>query len=811
MYFCSMRIFSRKYRLLLLLFFCCITSYAQEVQVIDKDTRESIPGVTILNESNSRGILTDADGKANLSRFNTSGLLIFRHSSYLEKQLSKDQLQAMEWVVELTENIVQIQEVVVSAHRWEQRQEDIPHDIISISARDIALQNPQTTADMLQQSGEVFVQKSQQGGGSPMLRGFAANSVLLVVDGVRMNNAIYRSGNLQNVISLDANILEGAEVIFGPGSVIYGSDALGGVMDFHTKSPLLAKDKGIRTEGSAMARYATTNQEKTGHADISLGWNKFAILSSITYSNFDDLRSGKRGLSSFPAYFQRQAYAASANREDVVLQNPEPQLQLGSAYKQLNLLQKIRYAPSEQLDFLYSFHYSTSSDIPRYDRLTQRSNDNGRSGPFRFAEWYYGPQNWILHSLQTTLYKKRRIFQQARFTSAYQRYQESRHSRRFSSDIREKQQEAVDVFTLNADFDLAFKERKRLFYGFEGAFNWVSSTAFSQDITTGAESALAPRYGDEGNQTQSLSAYTSLQYPLCASLMLNTGTRYTWYRLQSEFSNSFYQFPFSAIKLNTGALNGNVGIAYAKGKLRYDFLISSGFRAPNVDDLSKIFDPAPGTVTVPNPSLRPEYSYNVESSVGYESSSIRAQLTAYTSLLKDVIVRRPFIFNGADSLEYQGERKRVVALVNTGSGIIAGASASFRIKPAEHWLLSSSLTYSWGEDQGNGQRLRHIPPLFGQSSFTYQRKTWSALFQFRYNGAIAREELAEEEKEKAYLYAPEGSRSWFTADIKASWKPLALLEISSGLENILDIHYRTYSSGISAPGRNLYFSLRTYL
>ena len=127
--------------------------------------------------------------------------------------------------------------VVVSANKWEQKLNEVPNKIVKINKNDILRNNPQTSADLLGQSGNVFIQKSQLGGGSPMIRGFATNRVLLVADGVRMNNAIYRSGNLQNVISIDPLSTETAEVIFGPGTVIYGSDAIGGVMDFHTLQP----------------------------------------------------------------------------------------------------------------------------------------------------------------------------------------------------------------------------------------------------------------------------------------------------------------------------------------------------------------------------------------------------------------------------------------------------------------------------------------------------------------------------------------------------------------------------------------------
>ncbi|GAI23612.1 unnamed protein product, partial [marine sediment metagenome] len=158
----------------------------------------------------------------------------------LEEVYTKKELELMDHRVFLRRHIRMLEESVISASKWEQNKSEIPNRIKSIFESDIQFHNPQTAADLIGSSNEVFIQKSQMGGGSPMIRGFAANSVLLVIDGIRMNNAIYRSGNLHNVISLDPNIIEGSEIIFGPGSVVYGSDALGGVMDFHTKRPILS-------------------------------------------------------------------------------------------------------------------------------------------------------------------------------------------------------------------------------------------------------------------------------------------------------------------------------------------------------------------------------------------------------------------------------------------------------------------------------------------------------------------------------------------------------------------------------------------
>src|SRR5690606_14493688 len=141
-----------------------------------------------------------------------------------------------------TDRIATLEQVVVSASRWEEDKREVSSRIVTLSQREISLYQPQTAADLLGNSGEVFIQKSQQGGGSPMIRGFATNRLLYSVDGVRMNSAIFRSGNLQNVINLDPFAVDRLEILFGPGSVMYGSDALGGVMHFSTLRPRLSGD-----------------------------------------------------------------------------------------------------------------------------------------------------------------------------------------------------------------------------------------------------------------------------------------------------------------------------------------------------------------------------------------------------------------------------------------------------------------------------------------------------------------------------------------------------------------------------------------
>ena len=128
-----------------------------------------------------------------------------------------------------------------------------------------------------------------------MIRGFATNRVVLSVDGVRMNNAIFRSGNLQNVINIDPFTLQSSEVSFGPSSVIFGSDAIGGVMSFYTLKPELTDGDKPLIAGNVVGRFASANKEKAGHADIMIGGKKWGMVTSATWNDYDDLRQGSRG------------------------------------------------------------------------------------------------------------------------------------------------------------------------------------------------------------------------------------------------------------------------------------------------------------------------------------------------------------------------------------------------------------------------------------------------------------------------------------------------------------------------------------
>ena len=342
-------------KIFLCLWFSASTSLAlqaQTIRVLDEETQQGLQYVAVVGFQPSAIAFTNSKGEADISALAKSSKIEIQLSGYRIVTTTYAELVATPSVA-LSASPLVLEEMVVTASRWRQPTNRIPQKVVTIPAREIALVSPQTSADLLGISGNVFIQKSQQGGGSPMIRGFATNRLLYAVDGVRMNTAIFRGGNIQNVISLDPLANESVEVLFGPGSVTYGSDAIGGVMSFQTLAPVYSVNQNPYVAGNALVRTSSANNEFTGHMDVRVGWKKWALVTSISQSDFGDLMQGSHG----PDDYLRNEYVVRQNGQDVVMTNPDPRVQTPSAYSQFNLMQKVGWKPSSTLDFTYAFHF----------------------------------------------------------------------------------------------------------------------------------------------------------------------------------------------------------------------------------------------------------------------------------------------------------------------------------------------------------------------------------------------------------------------------------------------------------------------
>lgn len=700
--------------------------------------------------------------------------------------------------------------VVVSATKWEQKLNEVPNKITKITQRDIAFNHPQTAADLLAQTGAVFVQKSQLAGGSPMIRGFATNRVLLVIDGVRMNNAIYRSGNLQNIISIDPLATQNAEIIFGPGSTIYGSDAIGGVMDFHSLPAKLAaadETKKMKVSGNALTRYSSANAEQTYHADLNFSGKKLAYMSSISYSSFNDLVMGKNGGKDS---YLRPEFVQRINNRDSIIKNSNGRKQVFSGFEQTNIVQKIKYKPSDRLELQYSFFYGGTSTAARYDRLIEYRNRT-----LRFAEWNYGPMLWRMHTLQANLLKANGMYNEARVTVAYQNYEESRIDRTRNNANRRTQKEKVKAWSTN--FDANKKMGKgELFYGLEWVTNTVNSYGWNDNIYTDVRTNVASRYPD-GSTWNNLGAYAMYKWNLHPKWTMNGGTRFTTGNAEATFDKTFIAFPFDKAEVKESAITPTFGAVFRPAQgWQINGNISTGFRIPNIDDLGKLFESNPGNVMVPNPNIESEYAWNFEAGTAYrKAQKITLEANVFYTRLRNAIVRRSTTFLGQDSILFDGVKSQVESLQNIGLATVWGVQVL-----AEVWVRNNFSFYTMANlingketDDGKNQQvaLRHAPPFYGTSGIRYNKNKFKAEFFAMYNSELAYKDMAPSEQAKTTIYAIDENGkpyapAWYTLNLRSAynWKQFSL---NLAWENITNQRYRPYSSGIVASGSNAIFSV----
>ncbi|UII81825.1 TonB-dependent receptor domain-containing protein [Flagellimonas sp. CMM7] len=793
----------------LLFLFISFTVFSQEITVLDADTGNAVANIAIYNRDKSKTAVSDFNGKSDLSVFSRNERITFRHISYEVFNTTKAQIGKKGNRVYLTLKLEELQEVVMSVSKWEQQKKDIPQKIESIDARTISFTNPQTSADLLQNSGKVFVQKSQLGGGSPMIRGFATNRLLLSVDGVRMNNAIFRGGNIQNVISIDPFTIKNTEVIFGPGSVIYGSDAIGGVMNFFTQKPRFSFTDSLTFSGNVNYRFASTNNENTTHIDFNLGQQKWASYTSFTYNKFDDLVMGEHG----PDEYLRNNFVIRENGTDVLVENNDPRKQVTSGYDQVNFLQKFTYKPNNTWNYDLGLYYSETSDFSRYDRLI-RPNSTGDG--LRSAEWLYGPQKWFMGNFQLTKKGKNKFYDGVKLTTAYQFFEESRINRDFQEVDRFTTKEKVDALSINLDFENKKIGDLRLYYGAEYIFNKVNSEGSQENIETNVVSRGASRYPD-GATWQTFAGYINGEYKLKPNFTLLSGARYSQVWVDAQFDTTFFPFPFDEADLITGAFTGSVGFSwFPKADLQITLNGSTGFRAPNIDDIGKVFDSEPGSVVVPNPDLEPEYAYNAEMGVRKNfKDKLVLKGAAFYSYLVDALVRRDFDFNGETEILYNGELSSVQAIQNAAKAYVYGFEFGLEAFLNENWSLTSNLTLTEGieeDDGGTDSPARHVAPTFGDFHLVWQNQKIKADMFLNYNGEISYDDLALSERSKEFIYAIDEngnpfSPSWYTLNFRSQYQISNALKTTVSLENITNQRYRTYSSGIVAPGANLILGL----
>ena len=700
-------------------------------------------------------------------------------------------------------------EVTVSETRFLSPSSPVRPTMTVVGEKKLKQLNASSTADILVASGAAFVQKSLGGGGSPILRGFESNKVVIVVDGVRMNNAIFRGGHLQNVMRIDANALERVEVIYGPTSVLYGSDAMGGTMHFVTKRPEIGKE-----ETNTLIRAGSVAGDLVLHADASYGGKKWAGFSSLSKSDYGNIRQGQRRLHGYDGFGQLLNYVGEYNGRDTVMTNGDPEMQIGTGYQQIDAIQKFLWQSHPRRKQGINLQLSTTGNVSRYDRLSER---DGAGVPI-YAEWYYGPERRSLISYRSERTRNTWFVDRTAFTLAYQGFDESRNTRKLYSPRLKSQKEHVDVVSLSMDI----AKTLGIFhwnYGWDAATNAVLSQAvFSYKDGSQPDAPADTRYPDGGSTMHSAGLFIQNRiFSENKKWSATGGIRWNATALKVLFSDtSVFSVPFSSAEQEHEAVNWNVGVAREFHKrVRLIGSVSTAFRAPNVDDLSRVFESSQERLIVPNTALLPEESMQWEVKAnGQSAKGVSWEVGAYRTILTQALGLAPFQWNGQDSIDYNGTRVAVFAMQNIDNAQVQGAFGRIRIPLSPSLECTSQYTLTQGRFQardGSTDYLDHIPPGYGMSTLRYakgkwQMEVWMQYAQFK---PIEEYRLCSEDNE---MYAtPDGMPGWTTYNVRWNYTLQKGVDLQLALDNATDVNYRYFASGVSAPGRNFRVTFRTTL
>lgn len=732
-----------------------------------------------------------------------------------------------------------LEELTVSVNREPQPVGTTTQQVSRIGKEDILRTPGQSTADVLLQSGHVAVQKSQQGGGSPIIRGFEASRVLLVVDGIRMNNLIYRNGHLQNSITTDPLALEAIEVGHGPSSLHYGSDALGGVVLMRTRQPRLLQTGTAPTGnqqktvyyGQTAIRYNSANQGATVHVQLGGAQKRTGWLTTATINQLGDLTSGRNRNPFLPegdSYISCPAYVipgadkphgaagtsgAGGAASDQIVWPQNPHRQYRSGYVQYDLMQKIRHRTPSGDEHLLNLQFSNTGNISRYDRLSLMSGGTADRPEPKFAEWYYGPQTRALTAYSYTG-KDRAGADELRLTAAWQFVTESRHDRQLGADERFDNYERVQMITLNSDWIRQWDAHK-LHAGADGMLSFLHSTADIYNRATGETTDGQTRYPDGRNAMHSAEVFATHSWQGANGIRLQEGLRMGYATTYSSVTDTAaYPFFNTDAHLRRHYLTGSLSASISwtpDTRWRLSSGIATGYRVPNIDNLSKVFDSKAGTVTVPNPRLRPEKTATLDLTANYSKNRFTFETTAYATCFFDALVTVPGTYNGSTSTIYHGSACQVLTQANAGTAILWGVSAQASFEFWRQLVGYARTTYTYGQilDGGPAGPLDHIPPLFGRCGLKWEsrQKKFECEGYALFNGRkhISRYHLTGEDNiDLATTLGADGKGmpAWFTLNLRAAWRPQKNVMMQLAVENLLDTEYRVFASGINAPGRN---------
>jgi outer membrane receptor protein involved in Fe transport len=644
--------------------------------------------------------------------------------------------------------------VIVVADRQERAEVDTPRSTTVIGRTVLDERAARTTPEARENHPGGWVQKTDHGGGAPFFRGLVGNQILVLIDGIRLNNATFRLGPNQYANTIDSFSLERIEVLRGSGSVAYGSDAIGGAVNLVTTKPSLSPG-GVETGGAFATRLAGQGMEASVRADGYVSGRALAARGGVTYRAFGDLVAGG----------------------DLGTEAP-------SAYEEADVDGSVVWAATSRTRVTGVFQNVHQFDVPRYDQVAQRG----------YEVYSFVPQIRRLGYVEIDQRVGAGWLDSARLTASWHRSEEGRVRRRSGSVVETRESDVVSTLGLSVDLRGRVSPWLSWSGGFESYDDVVRSWRKDTNLTTGASVALRGLYPDGSTRT-SLAGFL-MGTAKARRLTLDVGARYTADDVQADDP------VFGPASISPSAVTGSVAAGYALTSAVSVFgSVAQAFRAPNIDDLSTLgaFDYG---IEVPPVGLNPERSLAIEGGAKVVSSRVSAAMSVFRIGLRDLIDRIPATLNGSARLDGQD----VYTRANIGEGYVQGLEAEFEWRVTRSVSVSGFAATTYGRQAAADIPLRRIPPTNSLLSARYlwRRGSWA---EASVRAATKQDRLAPGDVAD-HRIPPGGTPGWVVANISAGVPVARRLELSGGVANVFNEAYRVHGSGVDGPGRHVWLSAR---
>ncbi len=640
-----------------------------------------------------------------------------------------------------------LDEVVLTALRTKQPGLRVPYTINTVTARDLKEFSPRSTPEALMNLPGVFIQKTNHGGGSPFVRGLTGNQTLLLVDGVRVNNSTFRYGPNQYLNTIDMYTIGRIEVAKGTGSVQYGTDAMGGVVQIFTREPEYSLT-GKKLNGRLTGKYMTGGMEKTGRGEITYADNQFSVLAGVSKKDFGDLIGGDTTGKQSPSGYEEWGMDISAKLR--VNQNSSLQL--------LSQVVQQQHVPVYHKIQLENYQLNEMDPQQRFFSYARLKTVNGS-----------------------------RFFRETELTISLQEGAEGRNNRKNNSLFLRKERDRVRTAGMTAEIFSAITEQWTANSGIEVYLDKVFSSRADINLSTGITEHKRGLYPDR-SAYGSFSAY-SLHHFNIGRWVIDAGIRF------NQFSAKIPDSSLGEVRIQPSAGVYNTALLYKINRTQSVYLsYSSGFRAPNVDDMGTL-----GIVDfryeLPATGLQPEKSAHTELGYKLAGKRISAAAALFYMDISNLITRvkeEGQVING-----YPVYRKE-----NTDAAFLRGAEFSFSAQLFKKLEMKAGLAYTFGQSLTKQEPLRRVPPLNCRWMVSYRKRDWFTGAEWLF--AAAQQRLAQGDKEDNRIPVG-GTPGWNLLNIYAGCT-LNRFSLSTSLQNIFNTDYRTHGSGINGVGRSAWLS-----